>query len=436
MMTRPPNYSFDTEAMGRATSYINDYWSRLKRFHPHDDGTLVGLPRPYVIPSGNNGQGFDFEELYYWDSYFIAQAFLGTPQHKLAQDMTDNLLYLMHRFGIIPNGGRSYLTSRSQPPILTTLILQLYQENGNREWLSEAITTAKEEYRRVWLGISQPNWRQVFEGLSRYYDANMLNELAEAESGWDMTSRFDRRCLDYIPVDLNALLYKYETDFAHVAMINFDTDEAQEWHKRANNRTKTMQKYLWDDKRGFFFDYNYRTGRRSQVWSLAGFYPMWAGMVSRHQAAHMVANLDKFELAGGLVTTAKLPVIHSELPEQWAYPNGWAPLQMIVVEALERYGYHREAKRIARKWLRTNLEFFNAHGEFYEKYNVAHPAAEPSDGIYPAQRGFGWTNAVFVRFAALYLEPSELPVSTPLVDLSPHRPRLRDHLLLPSLFIK
>src|SRR3978361_140930 len=71
-----------------------------------------------------------------------------------------------------------------------------------------------------------PTTLQVYKGLSRYYDINYLHDLAEAESGWDMTPRFDRRALNYLPVDLNALLYKYETDFARNAPIFDDAKTA------------------------------------------------------------------------------------------------------------------------------------------------------------------------------------------------------------------
>ena len=65
----------------------------------------------------------------------------------------------------------------------------------------------------------KPNARRVHKDLSRYYDINMLHDLAEAESGWDMTPRFNHKALNYLPVDLNALLYKYEVDFARAAKI-------------------------------------------------------------------------------------------------------------------------------------------------------------------------------------------------------------------------
>src|SRR5690606_8641713 len=126
-----------------------------------------------------------------------------------------NLISLYKRFRIIPNASRTYLMGRSQPPFLTTFIWDVYEAYDMvMDWLGVRMKVAEDEYHHVWMGTSKPNWRQVYRGLSRYYDINMLNDLAEAESGWDMTPRFNRKALNYLPVDLNALLYKYESDFS------------------------------------------------------------------------------------------------------------------------------------------------------------------------------------------------------------------------------
>lgn len=410
-MSSPLGPQFSPERLQSAWRYIDSYWARLERFHPRDEGTLVGVPRPYFVPSATNATGFAFEELYYWDTYFIAQGFLGTPREKLIPGLADDLLSLMQRFGVIPNGGRTYFTSRSQPPFLTSLIMQSYQLTGNKRWLENAMDIAKEEYRRVWLGTAQPHWRNVFEGLSRYYDVNVLNDLAEAESGWDMTTRFGRECLSYIPVDLNALLYKYERDFEAAAQeLGFD-EEAREWHHRALRRRAMMRKYLWNEAKGYYFDYNYVTGKQSHIWSLAGLYPMWAGMDDHATAARVMSNLDRFEAVGGLTATAKRPEPANDMPVQWSYPNGWAPLMLVACEAMTRYGFQADAERVARKWMSTNLAEFERKGVFLEKYNVVHPYAEATPGLYPSQTGFGWTNAVFVRLAELYLRAEELPTA-------------------------
>ena len=79
-------------------------------------------------------------------------------------------------------------------------------------------------------------------------------------------------------------------------------------------------------------------------------------------------------------------------------------MQLIVIRGLEKYGFHDEAKGIALKWLKTNLDWFNKHGVFLEKYNVVDPSKPPAKGVYPSQTGFGWTNAVFERLCQDYLD--------------------------------
>lgn len=407
---RPNKQDINQQQLKDALEYIDSYWVKLERTNYQDTGTLVGLPYPYVVPANNEKSEFKFEEQYYWDSYFTALGLHGEKHRVLIEGMLDNLIYLFKRFGVVPNASRMYFTGRSQPPILTSYIFHVYDTyNKDPGWLKEKIEVAKEEYQKVWMNQHQPTWHNVHKNLSRYYDINVLHDLAEAESGWDMTPRFERKALDFLPIDLNALLYKYEMDFARAAEILGNTKEVGEWQKTAEDRKKTINELMWGKLRGFYFDFNYRRGKNGtlgDVWSLAGFYPMWVGMVSDSQAKSLVENLAKFEKSGGLSTTAKqlqdYSAVFGSIKTQWAHPNGWAPLHLIVVQALERYGYHEDARRIARKWVKTNLDWFSRHGVFLEKYNVVNPRKKPVEGVYPSQTGFGWTNAVFVKFVEDY----------------------------------
>lgn len=394
--------------VAEARQYIADYWSKLERFHPKDDESLLGIPKPYLVPSYAEKTGFDYNELYYWDSFFMVQGMIDVDHEQLVSGILEDLMALFTRFKIVPNASRTYLMGRSQPPFLTTFIFDVYQAyDPGKDWLKQAIEIAKQEYKIVWMGVKKPHERLVHKGLSRYYDINYLHDLAEAESGWDMTPRFNRRALNYLPVDLNALLYKYEADFARAARIFEDRREAAKWDDAATARKSTMDELMWDKIRGMYYDYNYVKQKRGSVSSLAAFYPMWAGMVTDKQAASLVKALRRFENKGGLATTDALPVgqfVFGTLPTQWAYPNGWAPLHFIVVKALERYGYHADARRIAMKWLKTNLAWYNEHGVFLEKYNVVSPEKPPIKGVYPSQEGFGWTNAIFERFCQDYVD--------------------------------
>lgn len=56
--------------------------------------------------------------------------------------------------------------------------------------------------------------------------------------------------------------------------------------------------------------------------------------------------------------------------EQWDFPNGWAPLQHLVVDALEMTG-NPEAKalafEIAEKWISSNYKAFQQSKKMFEK---------------------------------------------------------------------
>jgi alpha,alpha-trehalase len=406
-----PDKELTSTDVQEAREYIKNYWQKVERFHPKDDESLLGLPYHYLVPSYKEKTGFDYNELYYWDSYFMVQGMLDPDHQELVVGILANLLYMFKRFKVIPNASRTYLTGRSQPPFLTTFIFDVYQQyNMDKDWLKQAMKIAEEEYSSVWMGVKKPHERQVYKGLSRYYDINYLHDLAEAESGWDMTPRFDRRALNFLPVDLNALLYKYETDFARAARIFDDKRTAAKWDDAAAERKKTMDKLMWDRIRGMHYDYNFVKEKRGNISSLAAFFPMWAGMVDEKQAASIVKGLRRFEHKGGLSTTDTLPIgqyVLGSIPQQWSYPNGWAPLHFIVVKALERYGYHKDARRIAMKWLKTNLHWYNNEHLFLEKYNVVSPEKPPMKGVYPSQTGFGWTNAVFERLCQDYVDRPE-----------------------------
>jgi alpha,alpha-trehalase len=405
---RPKVLPLNADDVLPAREHIASYWSQLTRFNPNDDDSLLGLPKPYLVPAYELGHEFDFNELYYWDSYFMVQGLLDDQHKELVMGVLEDLFSLFERFQIIPNASRTYLTGRSQPPLLTSFIMDVYRAyKPSKKWLAKAMELAEAEYQTVWMGTTKPNARQVYQGLSRYYDINYLNDLAETESGWDLSPRFNRHCLDYLPIDLNSLLYKYEMDFAEAAKILGKNTVNRQWLEIAAKRKASIDKLMWGELRNFYYDYNYVKKRRGTVDSLAGYFTMWTGLADDNQAKRLVRALPRFEHKGGLSTTNGIQfsqLTPGGMPLQWAYPNGWAPLHFVVVAGLQRYGYQTEARRIAQKWLRTNLNWFNKHGVFLEKYNVVQPGKPPAKGLYPSQIGFGWTNAVFERFCQEFID--------------------------------
>ena len=388
-MTATPNPA-------KALRHIEQLWPRLIRRNPQDSGTLIGLPRPYFVPRDGGANGGMFQEMYYWDSYFISLGLVGTPLASGIVDIAENFAALVERFGLIPNGSRYYFLSRSQPPFFTRQIA-LALANGlapDPAWLRRMAALAERELETVWMGEHQPHHRRVYAGLSRYFDINYLDMLASCESGWDHSTRCDDAWLDHVPVDLNSLLYVAEGDLADFADRLGDAARAAHWRARAMARQATLQRLFWDEDAGLFLDFNFRRELRNPLPSLATFYPLWAGWATPDQAARIVAQwLPRFLQPGGCVCS-----LDTRAGRQWAWPNGWAPLQWLVASGLDRYGFAAEARDVRRRWVRTCVEVFERDGAMHEKYNVVEPDVPGEAGLYGHLQGFGWTNGVLVDF--------------------------------------
>jgi len=370
--------------------YIESYWEKITYSLKKDNGIYIGLPNKFVAPNADMFK----EDQFYWDSYFIILGLVVSKKIKLAKGIVNNFVYLHKRFNIIPARNRFYNLGISQPPFLTSMALEIYSRTKNKNWLKKVAKVASKELKNYWMQNKKPETRLVYRGLSRYCDHHVCHEASEHESGWDMTSRFNAECLNYLPVDLNSLLYKYEKDLAKIYLILKKESEEKEYLKKAEKRKKDMNRLMWNEELGFFFDYNHIKKKESKFYSLAGFYPLWSEMATNEQAAKMVKHLKKFEFRGGITNTQKSKL--SREYKQWDYPNGWPNKQWIIIKGLLNYGYRNDAMRLAKKWLDLNKKVFEKTGKFWEKYDVVNCKIGKS-ARYKTQEGFGWTNGVFVR---------------------------------------
>jgi alpha,alpha-trehalase len=219
---------------------------------------------------------------------------------------------------------------------------------------------------------------------------------AVRESGFDVSFRFgpfSAATHHFAPVCLNSLLFKTETDLAQIAKELGKAAEAEQWQQQAANRRKAMNQYFWSPERGLFMDYNFDTGSRSSYLYATAFYPLWAGVATDEQAQATLHNLGSFDQPGGIVMSMY------DSGTQWDSPYGWAPLQLITVEGLRRYGLNEDADRVSREFLSNVLDNFRHDGTIREKYNVITRSSETNvqAGYSMNVVGFGWTNGVFLE---------------------------------------
>ncbi len=373
--------------------YIKFYWKKITYYHPKDKQIHLGMPNKYIAP---NNEIFKFDQ-FYWDSYFVILGLVKDKQIKLAKGMVENFVYLYNRFKIVPMRNRFYNLGTSQIPFLTSMAYEVYEASPDKAWLNKVMKVAEQELMNYWMNPKLTETHIVYKGLSRYCDHYITHLGAEHESGWDMTSRFHDRCLDFLPVDLNSCLYKYEMDIAKAYTLLKKHSKAKKFKEQARKRRKNMTELMWNPKLHFFFDYNKHKKQHSQFYSVAGFYPLWAELATKEQAKLIRKHvLPLFEYDGGITNTQAEHL--SPDTKQHDHPNGWPHQQWIVVKGLLNYGYKEDAERIARKWVDMNHSLFESTGTFWEKYDVVHrqPGVYNPDR-YPTQSGFGWTNAIYLR---------------------------------------
>ena len=427
-----PKEPYIAGAHDTADEHISQLWTFLERRNRITRGSLLALPYTYIVPGGR------FNEQFYWDSYFIMLGLASEEKWVQVEDMIKNFAYQIRKYGYIPTANRSYLLSRSQPPFFSHMIELLASHKGSgvyREylpyllkeykfWMRGRTQLAKTEHRAYRRVVQMPNGVV----LNRYYDnkttprpeslredvetaeANetrdssrlYLHIRAAAESGWDFSSRWflDPHDLstihtaDIVPVDLNSLMYHLELTIArsYKAMVN--PIGARTFANKAARRKETMNEYLWNDKQGFYRDYNAHHGKQTTVESLAGVFPLFVGIASQDQAERVAQHLKaEYLQKGGLLTTLV------DNGQQWDAPNGWAPLQWVSIQGLKKYGLNVLADDIRDRWLNVNDVVYASSHKFIEKYNVRSEDGLGGGGEYELQDGFGWTNGVYAALS-------------------------------------
>jgi alpha,alpha-trehalase len=429
----PHSSNYRSDSGKSVLENIEALWPCLTRVPGNEDGTLIALPYPYIVPGGR------FGEIYYWDSYFTMLGLKESRRHDMIENMVNNFSFLLDSFGYIPNGNRQYFIGRSQPPFYSLMVKLLASIRGN-QLLTRYLPQLMAEH-RFWMDGQEaineknPAVKRVVrlpggQVLNRYWDqhdtprpesyredvklshlsAQPPEELfrhlrAGAESGWDYScrwfkdkTRFDTiHTCDIIPVDLNCLLWHLEMTIAEASRSGGEKESADHFEKLARQRGEAIRFYCWHEEMQFYVDYDFKENRRKQILALAGITPLFFSLANTGEAERAAAIIEqKFLQPGGVLTSLEIT------GQQWDAPNGWAPLHWMAIIGLENYGYHALASTIARRWIKLNTDVFRRTGKLMEKYNVADTHLEAGGGEYEGQDGFGWTNGVLASLIKKY----------------------------------
>lgn len=394
--------------------YINENLPKCVAYTPDSDGELIGLPYPYIMPCAYTG----FRAMFYWDTYFIHKGLLVRGDLTQIQNDIDNMRYLIRQYGFVPNANQTFALFNSQPPFLSMMIRDYYEKTKDKAWLADAYADLKTEYlfwqsrRTSPIGLTYYDTmpltpQKIVADSKQFRDRTGLlvdapDEIAAralvsaGESGWDMNPRMNSKTYQFAPADLNSLMYAMEDNLCYFAAELGNNEDAGVWSELREVRAELCRRYL-KNADGIFMDYDFVEQNRNEIFSAACFYPLYCGMATKEEAKIARESLCRIEAEYGIATCEK-----TEVPGnyQWGYPNGWAPMQMIVVGGLLRYGYTEDAWRIMRKFVCLVEKCYQHSGHLWEKYNVVDGNVNVQDE-YEMPTMLGWTFGVYVWFKDL-----------------------------------
>ncbi|KNC91017.1 alpha,alpha-trehalase [Trabulsiella odontotermitis] len=421
--------------------HIDGLWPVLTRTTDSAEkwDSLLPLPKSYVVPGGR------FREVYYWDSYFTMLGLAESDHWDKVEDMVDNFAYELDSWGHIPNGNRSYYLSRSQPPFFSLMVELLATHDGD-DALKKYLPQMEKEHAYWMEGADALQAGQASKRVVKLQDGSLLNRYwddrdtprpeswlddvntaksnpnrpatdiyrdlrSAAASGWDFSSRWmdnpqqlgTLRTTSIVPVDLNALMFKMEKMIATASKAAGDNDKAARYEALASARQSAMEKHLWNEKEGWYADYDLKSHKVRNQLTAAALYPLFVNAASRERAAKVATAAEHNLLkAGGISTTT----VNSG--QQWDAPNGWAPLQWVATAGLQNYGQDKIAMDVTWRFLTNVQHTYDREQKLVEKYDITSTGTGGGGGEYPLQDGFGWTNGVTLKMLDLVC-PKENP---------------------------
>lgn len=157
------------------------------------------------------------------------------------------------------------------------------------------------------------------------------------------------------------------------------------FREQATVKRQAIQKYLWDDEEGFFYDRNSKIGKQIKVKTGAAFIPLWAGVPTEAQASRLIddhqKNWDEFWTDCPDPSYARSEEAYTQYYQPGPHANPvnaltkghanwcggtWPHWNYMIIHSLTEYGYDDVAETIADRYHDAVV----SHSDPYEWYNT------------------------------------------------------------------
>jgi putative isomerase len=329
--------------------------------------------------------GYAYGEFFDWDLYFenVYLSYYGVNTY----DFTNFKVFLDRQQ---PDGFVSRTIGIKFPrprqmfkPFLAQLAVLGTKQNGdNYEWLRARYYERLQKYLDRWFAYdTDGNGLPVWNSSDASGMDNQISRSGQPDSYFDEG------------VDLACYLYRELEAMQFIAEKLGKPDDAKAYAKHARRLAAAINRVFWDEKDGFYYDRNQKTGESIRVKSVAGFMPLWAGVASREQARRLVrehlTNPREFWLKYPVATYAMTEPDFFEGTKggcNWRGP-AWIPTNYMILHGLMDYGFEAEARELALKTFEMALNENPVTREFYDS------DTGKGNGMNPF---WGWSSLAYV----------------------------------------
>jgi hypothetical protein len=312
--------------------------------------------------------GYAYGEYYDWDLYFenVYLSYYGVGRYnftnfKVFLDRQQPDGFISRTLGIAnPRPSQMF-----KPFLAQIAVLGSKQNGDDYEWLRPVYYGKLQKFLDRWFAYdTDGNGLPVWNSSDASGMDNQYSRSGQLESYTDEG------------VDLACELFRELQAMQVIASKLGRTADAERYKKHAARLARTINRVLWDEKDGFYYDRNQKTGKQIRVKSIAGFFPLWAGVASAAQAHRLVRehllNPQEFWLSFPIATYAKTEPDFREGANEvttgacnWR-GGTWIPTNFMIFHGLIRYGFDDVAKELALKTFDMALNRNSTTCEYYD----------------------------------------------------------------------
>jgi alpha,alpha-trehalase len=255
----------------------------------------------------------------------------------------------------------------------------------------------------------------IYHLTQTYYAADR----AVRASGFDLSGRFGNAgqwAMHYAPISLNVLLLQMAEDIDQLStMTGGSLPNGKEMLDR---RREFLARYFARGPNDGYADRLIQDNLPRNIPRFAypyatQFYVLWGDVLTDTDSKEALLGELQADTSGSTFLTLRpadqfgIPTSLENTGKQWDAPFAWAPIQYFAVSGLITAGFTSEAALAMQQWIAGVNAYFAQTGVLIEKYDSKNPSSDSRVriGYAQTQRGFGWTNAVYMLFVNRLYQP-------------------------------